>query len=62
VLIDRLSCPTDRRGVFAHITPHGTAAYNRGHAVFARSLRRNLTSQLEPKEIESLRATLDRLT
>jgi len=30
--------------------------------VFARSLRRNLTSQLEPKEIESLRATLDRLT
>ncbi len=61
-LIDRLSCPTDRRGVFAHITPQGTAAYKRGHAVFVRSLRRNLTSQLQPKEIEALRATLERLT
>jgi len=33
-LIERLSCPTDRRGVFAHITDKGEAAYKRGHAVF----------------------------
>ncbi len=60
-LIDRLSCPTDRRGVFAHITAKGAAAYKRGHSVFVRSLRRNLTSQLEPNEIEALRASLERL-
>ncbi|HZQ49250.1 MAG TPA: MarR family winged helix-turn-helix transcriptional regulator [Candidatus Dormibacteraeota bacterium] len=60
-LIERTACPTDRRGVFAHITPKGQAAYKRGHAVFIRSLRRNVTSQLEPKEIETLRSTLERL-
>lgn len=60
-LIERLSCPTDRRGVFAHITIKGTAAYKRGHTVFVKSLRRNLTSQLGPDEIDSLRAGLERL-
>lgn len=60
-LIDRLSCPTDRRGVLAHLTAKGQAAYKRGHAVFVRSLRRNLTSQLGPGEIEALRASLERL-
>ena len=61
-LIERRSCPTDRRGVFAHITARGAAAYKRGHAVFVRSLRRNLVSQLEPQEIEALRASLERLS
>jgi DNA-binding MarR family transcriptional regulator len=61
-LIERLSCPTDRRGVFAHITAKGEAAYQRGHAVFVRSLKRNLTSQLGPDEIEALRASLERLS
>jgi DNA-binding MarR family transcriptional regulator len=60
-LIERTACPTDRRGVFAHITAKGQAAYKRGHAVFVRSLRRNLTSQLKPAEIDSLRASLERL-
>lgn len=61
-LIERRSCPTDRRGVFAHITAKGGAAYKRGHHVFVRSLRRNLVSQLEPHEIEALRASLERLS
>ena len=61
-LIERRSCPTDRRGVFAHMTAKGQAAYRKGHAIFVRSLRRNLASQLEPGEIEALRASLDRLS
>jgi DNA-binding MarR family transcriptional regulator len=40
-LIDRQSCPTDRRGVYAHITDHGQAAYKRAHTVFVRSLTKN---------------------
>ena len=33
-LIDRHSCPTDRRGVYAHMTPAGQAGFERAHAVF----------------------------
>src|SRR5260370_37270926 len=32
-LIERRSCPTDRRGVFAHVTARGEAAFNRAHTV-----------------------------
>jgi DNA-binding MarR family transcriptional regulator len=40
-LIDRQSCPTDRRGVFAHITEKGQQAHARAHEVFVRSLKKN---------------------
>ena len=40
-LIDRQSCPTDRRGVYAHITDHGRNAYKRAHTVVQRSLTKN---------------------
>lgn len=40
-LIDRRSCPTDRRGVYAHITEKGEQAHKRAHDVFVRSLKRN---------------------
>ena len=61
-LIERTACPTDRRGVFAHMTAKGQAAYKRGHTVYVRSLRRNLTNQLKPDEVELLRASLERLS
>src|ERR1700674_2894779 len=57
-LIDRLSCPTDRRGVYAHVTAQGKAAHKRAHAVFLRSLERNLGRVLSPDEAESLRTAL----
>ena len=40
-LIDRQSCPTDRRGVYAHITAKGQDSYKRAHTVFVRSLNKN---------------------
>lgn len=40
-LIDRQSCPTDRRGVYAHITDKGREAHKHAHAVFVRSLKKN---------------------
>src|SRR4029077_16769515 len=40
-LIDRQSCPTDRRGVYAHITDQGRSAHKRAHAVLVRSLTKN---------------------
>jgi DNA-binding MarR family transcriptional regulator len=61
-LIDRHSCPTDRRGVYAHLTDKGRAAYEKAHTVFLRSLDDNLGTILEPDEAEAVSAALSRLT
>lgn len=60
-LIDRHSCPADRRGVYAHLTPLGQAAYEKAHAVYVRSLEENLGSHLEPEEADAVHAALSRL-
>jgi DNA-binding MarR family transcriptional regulator len=60
-LIDRHICATDRRGVYAHMTSKGKAAYEKGHAIFLRSLDRNLGTHLEPDEADVLRAALARI-
>jgi DNA-binding MarR family transcriptional regulator len=60
-LIERRSCPTDRRGVFAHITAKGESEFRRSHAVFMRSLERNLGSQLKPGEADLVSGALSRL-
>src|SRR5712691_5062878 len=49
-LIERRSCPTDRRGVYAHITHQGERAFAAAHTVFVRSLDRNLGSHLQARE------------
>lgn len=60
-LIERRSCPTDRRGVFAHLTARGLAAYKRAHVVYIRSLTKNLGNRLEPAEADSLHAALQQI-
>jgi len=60
-LIDRLSCPTDRRGVYAHVTPKGNQSYVKAHAIFVSSLDRSLASQMNPEDAEAIRSTLARL-
>jgi len=60
-LIDRHSCPVDRRGVYAHLTDKGKAAYTKAHAVFVRSLERNLGSHLAPEEADAVHAALSLL-
>jgi DNA-binding MarR family transcriptional regulator len=61
-LIDRKSCPTDRRGVYAHITPAGESGFKKAHAVFLRSLDRNLASHLETDDADAMSAALSRLS
>src|SRR5260221_2842890 len=53
-LLDRKSCPTDRRGVYAHITPAGKAAFVKAHAIFLQSLDRNLGSHLETDDVDAM--------
>ena len=61
-LIDRQSCPTDRRGVYAHITSKGTSRFEKAHAVFLRSLHRNLGRHLDSGEAETMSTALSRLS
>jgi DNA-binding MarR family transcriptional regulator len=61
-LIDRHSCPTDRRGVYAHLTDKGNAAYKKAHAVFLRSLDRNLGTLMRREDAEAVSQALGRLT
>jgi DNA-binding MarR family transcriptional regulator len=61
-LIDRHICATDRRGVYAHLTAKGKAAYEKGHGIFLRSLDRNLGTHIEPDEADVLRAALARIS
>lgn len=60
-LIDRRSCPTDRRGVFAHITTKGEAAFEKAHGVFLRSLERNFGKSLKAGDAEAISAALNSL-
>jgi len=60
-LIERVSCPTDRRGVYAHITDAGAKAHEKAHLIFIKSVDQALSSQLKPEEADAIRATLARL-
>ena len=60
-LIERFLCASDRRGVYALMTAKGKATYVKAHAVFVRSLERNLR-QLEPGEAELVQTALSRLS
>jgi DNA-binding MarR family transcriptional regulator len=59
--IERRSCPTDRRGVFAHITTKGQASFKTAHKVFVNSLERNLGTSLKPGDAELISAALSKL-
>jgi DNA-binding MarR family transcriptional regulator len=61
-LIDRHLCDSDRRGVYAHLTDKGKSAYTRAHAVFLKSLDRNLSTHLQPGEADVVHAALSRLS
>ena len=60
-LIERFLCPSDRRGVYALMTDKGKETYVKAHAVFVRSIERNL-QQLEPGEAELVYTALSRLS
>ena len=60
-LIERFVCASDRRGVYALLSDKGRQTYTKAHAVFVRSLERNLR-QLEPGEAELVHTALSRLS
>src|SRR5258708_25740008 len=49
-LIERRSCPTDRRGVFAHLTARRETVVNKPHARILPLLAQNLCVHLHPDQ------------
>jgi DNA-binding MarR family transcriptional regulator len=60
-LVTRAACATDRRVVYAVVTPEGRAALRDAMPLHLDSLERRFTSHLTPAEINMLRATLQKV-
>ena len=62
-LVDRASCPTDRRGVWAHLTDEGFALLEAAAPSHVEAVRRNFVEAVDPEDYAALgrafRAVLD---
>jgi len=53
-LVDRLNCPTDRRGVWAHLTDHGFDRLKTAAPSHVEAVRRNFVEAMSPEDYEAL--------
>jgi DNA-binding MarR family transcriptional regulator len=60
-MVGRDTCPADRRGSYAVLTPAGRAALKRAWPVHARGVIEHFARHLEPGEARQLANTLDRI-
>lgn len=54
LLVQRESCPTDRRGVWAHLTDHGMDLLRTAAPSHVEAVRRNLVEAITPEDYEAL--------
>ncbi len=54
LLVERESCPTDRRGVWAHLTAHGLDLLRTAAPSHVEAVRRNLVEAITPEDYEAL--------
>jgi DNA-binding MarR family transcriptional regulator len=60
-LVSRESCPSDRRGVFAAITPAGKGRFRRAAPLHVRGIEHHFGRHLVEAESGALRSLLERL-
>jgi DNA-binding MarR family transcriptional regulator len=60
-LVERVPCPTDRRVIYAALTPLGQARADAALKVHAESLRRHVLGTLGPDRLGELAQTMRRL-
>lgn len=60
-LVERISCPTDRRGSFAALTEKGAERLRRAAPVHVRGIREHFSRRLSRAELEQLSSLLGRL-
>ena len=58
-LLQRAGCPTDRRGSFVELTPHGRVAIEGAAPRHVESVRRYLFDHLTPEQVDVLAAVAD---
>lgn len=60
-LVTRAPCPTDRRAIYAIVTPAGRAALRKALPTHNESLDEHFSNVVTRAELETLRATLDKI-
>ena len=60
-LIERRPCDTDRRVVYAAITPRGRRTYKKAAPIAFRGIERHFTGLLNSSELENFRSILEKL-
>ena len=60
-LIDRVSCESDARGLFAVITPAGRDRLREATPTYQKGVRTHVLSRLSPEELRQFAAILDKL-
>jgi DNA-binding MarR family transcriptional regulator len=60
-LVQRESCPNDRRGFFAVLTPEGRAALERTAPVHVAGVRAWFLEQVDPEELQTLGRVFTRI-
>lgn len=60
-LVLRSACPSDRRGTYAELTPHGLETLRRSAPTHLRGVRDHFASLLTEEEAEVLESALDRI-
>ena len=60
-LIQRTTCPSDRRGTLAVLTPAGKAALRKAAPIHLRGIEEHFAKHVEDGEVDVLRAVLDRV-
>ena len=58
-LVERRSCPTDRRGVYAVITPAGRSRLEQSAPTHVEGVRRHFLSQVEGQDLRTFTACLN---
>lgn len=60
-LVDRATCPSDRRGTFAQLTPAGRRALDAARPVHLAGVARHFAAHLEPADMAALGAAVSAL-
>jgi DNA-binding MarR family transcriptional regulator len=60
-LVERQTCPTDRRGAFAVLTPEGRARLRRAAPVHLRGIEEHFAGHLDAGEVDAIRSGLEKV-
>src|SRR3954453_10574034 len=60
-LVERPSCPSDRRGTFARLTPEGRTAFEEARPTHLRGVRENFLDLFPARDLERLAAIWQRV-